>query len=181
MENYTIETSRLLLNFPTKNDLESFLFEINSTDAYSKNLFSISYPFSAEQTNNWFEKCQEGNRNGLSIRFAIREKEVGKLFGIIGIHINKEHQKAELGYWLGKNYWGKGYISEGLTAVIKFGFEELELNKIVATHFLFNPASGKAMQNAGMKLEGLQLQEYLQDGQFLDVKKYYILKEDVLF
>lgn len=180
MINHKIETSRLLLDSPTIDDMDRFIIEINSTEDYSKNLFNISYPFTTEQAESWFKTCQKGNINSESIRFAIREKEVGKLIGIIGIHIDKEHKKAQLGYWLGKSFWGKGYISEVLKEVIKFGFEELQLNKIFATHFLFNPASGKAMQNAGMKYESLQVQEYLHNGQFLDVKRYYILKEDYL-
>ena len=103
---------------------------------------------------------------------------MGKLIGTIGLHLNKEHQKAELGYWLGKNFWRKGYLTEALKAVLEFGFKELNLNKIYATHFLFNPNSGKVMLKAGMKFEGLQKQEYLQHGEFLDVNRYSLLKQD---
>ena len=100
------------------------------------------------------------------------------MIGTIGLHLNKEHQKAELGYWLGKNFWRKGYLTEALKAVLEFGFKELNLNKIYATHFLFNPNSGEVMLKAGMKFEGLQKQEYLQHGEFLDVNRYSLLKQD---
>ena len=175
---FEINTERLHLNRPTENDLEDFLLHINSSEDFSKNLFNISFPFSEEQAKIWFKSCDLGYETEEAIRFAIREKGIGKLIGIIGIHINKEHHKAEIGYWLGKDFWGKGILTETLMAVIQFGFTELKLNKIFATHFLYNPASGKVMQKAGMKYEGLQKQEYFFNGEFLDVEKYFILKQD---
>ena len=178
MQTFEIKTSQLLLNLPTEKDLVDFLAQINSTDEYSKNLFNIPYPFPKENALKWLQNCAIGIESGETIRFAIREKEVGKLIGTIGLHLNKEHQKAELGYWLGKNFWRKGYLTEALKAVLEFGFKELNLNKIYATHFLFNPNSGKVMLKAGMKFEGLQKQEYLQHGEFLDVNRYSLLKQD---
>lgn len=178
MQTFEIKTSQLLLNLPTEKDLVDFLAQINSTDEYSKNLFNIPYPFPKENALKWLQNSAQGIESGETIRFAIREKEVGKLIGTIGLHLNKEHQKAELGYWLGKNFWRKGYLTEALKAVLEFGFKELNLNKIYATHFLFNPNSGKVMLKAGMKFEGLQKQEYLQHGEFLDVNRYSLLKQD---
>ena len=178
MQTFEIKTSQLLLNLPTEKDLVDFLAQINSTDEYSKNLFNIPYPFPKENALKWLQNSAQGIESGETIRFAIREKEVGKLIGTIGLHLNKEHQKAELGYWLGKNFWRKGYLTEALKAVLEFGFKELNLNKIYATHFLFNPNSGKVMLKAGMKFEGVQKQEYLQHGEFLDVNRYSLLKQD---
>lgn len=176
----TLITERIVLSRPTENDLEDFVFQINSCEDFSKNLFNIPYPYPKENFLEWLPICDEGIEKGTSYRFGIREKSNKKLIGLIGIHINKEHQKAEIGYWLGKNFWGKGYLTETLKAVLKFGFEELQLNKIYATHYLHNPASGKVMENSGMKLEGLLKQEYFHNGQFLDVNRYSILKEDFL-
>ncbi len=173
-----LKTQNLLLNRPTENDLEDFLVHINSAEDFSKNLFNIAFPYTKEEAKNWLKICDEGYETGNAYRFAIREIEVGKLIGIIAIHMNKDHQKGELGYWLGKNFWGKGYLTESVKEILKFGFQELQLNKIFATHFLHNPASEKVMQKAGMKLEGLQKQEYFHQGKFLDVNRYAILKED---
>ena len=60
----------------------------------------------------------------------------------------------------------------------RFGFQDLGLNKIYATHFPHNPASGKIMQNCGMKLEATLKQEYFKNGKPLDVLKYSVLKQD---
>jgi RimJ/RimL family protein N-acetyltransferase len=168
-------TSRLLLNQPTENDLDDFILQINSTDYISKNLFNIPFPYTPEDADKWFAACNAGIASGESWRFGIREKEVGKLMGIIGLHPNKEHQKAEIGYWLGREYWGKGYLVEALKAVLKFGFRDLKLNKIYATHFLHNRDSGRVMQKAGMEYEGLLKQEYFHQDKFFDVDRYFML------
>ncbi len=179
MESFPVlHTERLILNRPTYEDRDDFVLQINSTEDFSKNLFNITYPYSKENYEQWLPICDEGIEKGTSYRFAIRENEIGKLIGLIGLHIDKTHQKAELGYWLGKDFWGNGYLTETVNAVLKFGFEELSLNKIYATHFLYNPASEKVMQKSGMRLEGLLRKEYFHHGEFLDVNRYSILKED---
>ncbi|TXF77410.1 GNAT family N-acetyltransferase [Chryseobacterium sp.] len=178
MQNFELKTSRLILSRPTKNDLDDFVLHMNSCEDFSKNLFNIPFPYTRQDAENWFQKCDDGIESGESYRFAIREKEIGKLIGVIGLHLTKEHRKAELGYWLGKDFWGKGYLTEALKAVFEFGFNDLQLNKIYATHFIHNPASGRVMQKAGMEFEGLLKQEYFHQGKFLDVNRYAILKKD---
>ncbi|MBW8362637.1 MAG: GNAT family N-acetyltransferase [Kaistella sp.] len=173
-----LQTDRLILDRPTEKDLDDFVVYMNSCEDFSKNLFNIPFPYKRENAENWLEMCNKGIESGESFRFAIRENEIGKLIGIIGLHLTKEHHKAELGYWLGKDFWGKGYLTETLKAVFQFGFKDLQLNKIYATHFLHNPASGRVMQKAGMEFEGLLKQEYFHHGKFLDVNRYAVLKKD---
>ena len=173
-----LETERLVLNRPTAADLPDFIAAVNSSEDFSKNLFNIPFPYTSENGENWMKICNEGIETGNSYRFAIREKNEGKLIGIIGLHLNKQHHSAELGYLLHQDFWNKGYLTEGLKEVVKFGFENLDLNKIYATHFLYNPASGRVMQKVGMKLEGTLREEYFQHGKFCDVHRYSILKSE---
>lgn len=63
--------------------------------------------------------------------------------------------KAESGYWLAEYHWNNGYITEAVKAVIAFGFEQLNLKRIFATHFVDNNASGRVLEKAGMKKEGV--------------------------
>lgn len=173
-----LETERLFLSRPKSSDAEDFVLQVNSCENFSKNLFNIPYPYPKENFEQWLPICDEGIESGTSYRFAIREKSNQKMIGLIGLHLQKEHQKAELGYWLGKNFWNNGYLTEGLKEVLKFAFENLELNKIFATYFLYNPASGKVMEKVGMKYEGTLREEYFHDGKFCDVDRYSILKSD---
>jgi RimJ/RimL family protein N-acetyltransferase len=74
--------------------------------------------------------------------------------------ISNEHQKAEIGYWLGTPYLHQGYCTEAAATVLKYGFEVLGLNRIYSTHMTRNPRSGKVMQKIGMKHEGHLRQDW---------------------
>jgi RimJ/RimL family protein N-acetyltransferase len=117
----------------------------------------------------------------VSVQFAITHREKGFLIGGIGLNnINKEHENAELGYWIGKPYWGKGYCTEAARTVLKYGFEVMRLNRIHANHYTRNPASGRVMQKIGMKHEGHLRQHVKKWGKFEDSEVYGILRSEYL-
>ncbi len=82
---------------------------------------------------------------------------------------------AELGYWIGRFYWGQGYCTEAARQVLRYGFEDLKLNKICARHMQTNPASGRVMQKIGMRQEGCLRQHYNRWGEVVDYPIYGIL------
>ena len=175
----TLETERLILNRPTENDLGDLILHLNSDNVFSENTLNIPFPYQNENAEFWIhELVNKGFEEKKNFTFAIREKENPKLIGAIGIHLDKLHLKAEIGYWIGKEFWNKGFVTEAVREIIRFGFQDLGLNKIYATHFPHNPASGKIMQNCGMKLEATLKQEYFKNGKPLDVLKYSVLKQD---
>ena len=175
----TLETERLILNRPTENDLGDLILHLNSDNVFSENTLNIPFPYQNENAEFWIhELVNKGFEEKKNFTFAIREKENPKLIGAIGIHLDKVHLKAEIGYWIGKEFWNKGFVTEAVREIIRFGFQDLGLNKIYATHFPHNPASGKIMQNCGMKLEATLKQEYFKNGKPLDVLKYSVLKQD---
>jgi [ribosomal protein S5]-alanine N-acetyltransferase len=86
-----------------------------------------------------------------------------------GIDLNniKEH-KAEIGYWLGKDYWGQGIMTEAVRLITTYGFEKLGLRRIYAHVFVFNKASMTVLKKAGFKYEG-KLRKHAKKGdKFLD-------------
>ena len=92
--------------------------------------------------------------------------------------IDKQNNSAELGYWIGKPYWNSGYATEASRAVLKYGFEVLGLNRIHASHFRRNPASGRIMEKIGMKYEGCLRQHFKKWGKFEDLETYGILRSE---
>jgi [ribosomal protein S5]-alanine N-acetyltransferase len=98
--------------------------------------------------------------------------------GAVGLRINPEHRHAEIGYWIGRPYWGHGYASEAATVVVGYGFEQLGLNRIFAKHFATNPASGRVMQKIGMRYEGRNRGHILKWGEFLDDEVYGVLADE---
>ncbi len=109
--------------------------------------------------------------------YAIELKENKKCIGCFYLKLEPEHEKASFAYVLNRQYWSCGYMTEALTAVFKFCFEGLELNRIESNHYMGNEGSGRVMQKCGMKQEGIGKQEVKIKGIFHDVIHYGITKE----
>lgn len=170
----TLSTSRLTLSQPTVADTEDVIFHMNSTSEISENTLTLPFPYHKEHADFWFQMAEYGFKKKDTFIFGIREKESLKLIGAVGLHLDLNNNKAEIGYWLGKSFWNKGYASEALKAIITFGFEELKLNKIHASHFHHNPASGKVLEKNGFVFEAELKQEIFKNGKYLDLKRYAI-------
>jgi len=113
------------------------------------------------------------------LRLGIRLRQDGKLCGGLGLHPQPQHRTAELGYWIGVPYWRKGYATEASSAVVRYGFERLNLNRIFAHHFKRNPASGRVLQKIGMRHEGCLRQAVIKWGEYIDLEMYAILREEM--
>jgi len=92
--------------------------------------------------------------------------------------VNETDLCGDFGYSISRKYWGQGIATEALKAVLKLAFETVGFNRIESYHSTKNPASGKVMQKAGMKFEGLARQKYKSNVGFEDSNLYSILKED---
>ena len=173
MQNFpTLSTERLVLSQPIVSDLKDVVFQMNSTSEISENTLSLPFPYREENAHFWFKMAEDGFANKDAFIFGIREKENLKLIGAVGLHLDVAHHKAEVGYSLGKSFWNNGYVSEALQEVLKFGFEELKLNKIYASHFHHNPASSKVLEKNGFVFEAELKQEILKNGKYLDLFRY---------
>ncbi|KMQ63792.1 GNAT family acetyltransferase [Chryseobacterium sp. BLS98] len=168
-----IETERLILSQLQEGDIP-FVTEYLQDKIFSDLTSNIPYPYTREHAEFWMKMSRESFENNTGYTFAVRNKE-GNILGAIGLH-DREDDKAELGYWMGKPFWNKGYITEAATALIGFGFQELQLNKIYATYFLQNPASGRIMEKVGMEQEALLKQHVRKGEEYFDIMMYSVLK-----
>jgi len=139
---------------------------------------TIPHPYEDGMAEEWIKSHLGQFKEGKLVNFAIVLRETNGLVGAIGLNIRNEHESAELGYWVGKPYWGNGYCTEAATAVIGFAFDRLKLNRVFAEHFAENSASGRVMEKAGMKYEGYLRQVVKKWGKFRDLKMYSILKSE---
>ena len=118
-------------------------------------------------------KYDDGTQNH---RWAIRKD--GACIGTVALFVEEKHRSGQLAYLLRESQWGHGYMTEAVRAVIRFGFQELGLNRIHADHFIENSASGEVMQKAGMHREGVAREKYYKFGTFHDAVCYSILRSD---
>jgi ribosomal-protein-alanine N-acetyltransferase len=175
--NPTLETERLILRKLTMDDAEDIfayasdpevtaymLWDTHATIDDSKNFIRF--------TLDRYEKDEAGE-------WGIILKETGRLIGCAGfVRTDMKNRRTEIGYVLGKPYWGKGIVPEAAGRMLKFAFEDMGLNRIECYHLLPNEKSGRVMQKLGMTYEGTAREKVLVKGRFWDVKQYAILKED---
>ena len=158
------------LNFPEIETDRLILKEIEVENATSiLNIFSNEeimkyygrFPMkSIKEAENLITTFNENFKNNNGIRWGILLKEENRIIGTCGYHNwNKRHSRAEIGYELSMDLWGKGYIKEVLKAIIDYGYEVMNLNRIEAVVYPENKASIKSLINQGFKKEGL-LEEY---------------------
>ena len=138
----------------------------------------VPHPYPPEAGREFVQKAREQLQAEEAYVFAILEKPSERFVGCMGIHPTPAHHRAEVGYWVGLPYWGRGLATAALRLVIQFGFEELKLNRIAAAHFPHNPASGRVMQKANMRYEGLLRGSIFHHGEYKDEARYAILRAD---
>jgi RimJ/RimL family protein N-acetyltransferase len=161
----TLATDRLLLRAFRPSDAET-VHELVSAYEIALNTISIPHPYPEGAAAQWI--ATHPGRPDDHV-FAITRRDDGALVGCIGIHVQPDHDRAELGYWIGVPYWGAGYATEAGRAVVAWGFESLGLNRIFAEHFTRNPASGAVMRNLGMKPEGTLRRHVRKWDEYVDV------------
>jgi ribosomal-protein-alanine N-acetyltransferase len=141
---------------------------------------SIPHPYRLEDAEAFIQAQVPRMEEGSAATFAIRLAAGRQLIGVVSLtKIDLEHQQAELGYWIGTDWWGKGYATEAARAVVRFGFDVIGLNRIYAHHMARNPASGRVLERVGMRREGVLRQRVRKWGRFEDVVVYAVLRDDV--
>jgi ribosomal-protein-alanine N-acetyltransferase len=114
-------------------------------------------------------------------RWLIIDKSGNLPIGTCGYHNwQKKHFRAEIGYDLGKASWRQGFMTEALVAVLKFGFEQMELNRIEAFVHPGNHASIRLLQRLNFREEGHLRDYYFQSGQFHDTLIFSLIGKESL-
>jgi ribosomal-protein-alanine N-acetyltransferase len=170
----TLNTARLLLRPFTLADAPDVQRYVSDRDIAAMTL-SIPHPYPDGGAEKWIETHAAKYADGQRVSFAIIERASRALAGAIGLHLERAHGRAELGYWIAKPFWGRGYATEAGRAMLRFGFEVLGLNKIHAAVFIKNPASDRVIRKLGMKWEGRLREHDLKWGVYEDIDLYAML------
>lgn len=172
-----LETERLVLRLPALTDAEKIQVLVNDR-RIAETTLNIPYPYPDDMALHWVNAIHGALATGRGVTFMLVRKSDNVLMGAISFRENPSLSQAEVGYWLGVAYWGQGYMTEAVRRVIEYVFEERNLNRVYATHFTTNPASGRVMQKAGMRYEGTQREHVVKWGVPLDLACYSILRRD---
>lgn len=170
----TLTTDRLVLRAFRADDAPD-VQRLVSAREIALNTLSIPHPYPEGAAAQWIG-THEGSVDDHP--FAITLRGDGLVVGCVGIRFHPDHDRGELGYWIGVPYWGAGYATEASRAVIGWAFETCNLNRIFAEHFTRNPASGAVMRRLGMQYEGLLRQHVRKWDEYCDVAIYSILRSE---
>jgi RimJ/RimL family protein N-acetyltransferase len=172
----TLATERLILR-PFRLDDASEVQRLAGAAQVADTALNIPHPYLDGMAEAWIATHESAFDRGDLVVFAIA-LAAGPLVGAISLRLEPDHGRAELGYWVGVPYWGRGYATEAGRAVIGYGFDVLGLNRIHAAHLVRNPASGRVMVKLGMLREGTHRQHVRKDGRFEDLDRWAILRTD---
>jgi len=162
-----IKAEKFILRPYQNGDQESLRMNINNKKIYQYTSH-IPYPYTKKHAESWILENLKGakKKNRESVNFAI--DVLGEVAGGIGFS-NIAGHKAEIGYWLGEQYWNQGIMTDAVKLVVDFGFKELNLRRIIAKVYLPNKASKRVLEKAGFKLEGILRKEIKKDQKLIDV------------
>ncbi|MEW5760632.1 MAG: GNAT family protein [Candidatus Thermoplasmatota archaeon] len=172
-----LETKRLILRKMTLDDAKD-LFEYASDPDVAKYV-SWDYHKSIEDSINFIKSVIQKYEKKEVSEWGIIYKGDGKFIGTCGyVWWVPAHDRAEIAFALSKKYWNKGLITEAVEEVIKFGFEKMMLNKIMASCMIENIASRRVLEKVGMTFEGILREHIFARGSYHDLKVYSILRKE---
>jgi ribosomal-protein-alanine N-acetyltransferase len=167
-----IRTERLTLRHFTAADAPQVQRLAGAHEVAAATLL-IPHPYPDGAADSWIAAQPERRAQGVET-FAIEAD--GEVIGAIGLHIERDHDRAELGYWIGVPFWGRGYATEAARAIVDYGFATHRLRRIFAVHFANNRASGRVLQKIGMQHEGRMRAHAKKWGEYVDLEMYGVVR-----
>ena len=139
-----INSERLNLKKIEKKDLKNLINYLNNWNVV-KWLINVPYPYTLKDAEKWLYKS---SKEELALNIYLRNDLIG------GITIDKrtDNNTHVLGYWIGEEYWGKGYAIEACNSLISYFFSNHSENKLYASHMLKNEKSKKILLNLGFEM-----------------------------
>jgi len=135
----------------------------------------IPFPYTEKDANEFICKtlsAEENTQYAFSITFE------GKVIGSIGVfrRENVHRLTAEIGYYIGEPYWGKGFMTDAIKQMCGYVFDNTDIVRIFATPYSRNKASCRTLEKAGFQLEGIMRCEAVKNGEMLDSMMYALIK-----
>jgi RimJ/RimL family protein N-acetyltransferase len=165
----------LLLRPPERRDAPDIALYAADYDV-SKNLANMPHPYGEADAHAYIARQPEARAMGTNFGFAVTRKSDGAFLGCCGLHL--EGGKFEMGYWIGKPFWGQGYATEAARRVIGFAFHDLKAEAVWAGWYHDNPASGRVLEKLGCRPDGADKRDCLARGHAVYCNLVTLSRED---
>jgi RimJ/RimL family protein N-acetyltransferase len=172
-----IPTERLTLRFLKESDLPA----VYGIFSHPEVMRYWSYPPWTElsQAQGWLTRVQEGYDSGTALQLGIELQADLALVGTCTLfQFHAASRRAEMGYALGRPYWGAGYMHEALQAFVGYAFLTLELNRLEADIDPRNRASARTLERLGFQKEGHLRERWIVNDEVSDTDLYGLLNRD---
>jgi len=167
---------QITLSQITGADKPAYLKHLNETDEFHVRMGMMPFPYREIDADAWITKVLRETLEGDGRRnWAIRNNN-GELIGGTGIFGLTQGEKAEIGYWVAKPYWGKGIVTEVVRRLCEFSFNQYGLRRIFARVFDGNPASARVLEKSGFEWEGTLRSHHFRDGEAIDVLFFGLMR-----
>lgn len=155
-------------------DVESLVLNANNPNVTRNLTDTFPFPYTMADGEGWIQRA-----NAADPRTAFAIAVDGSAVGGIGFHprTNELRRTAEIGYWLGEPYWGRGIATEALRAVTEYAFASHDLVRLQAHVFEWNPASARVLEKAGYTREARLRKNVTKDGRTIDSFLYALVRE----
>ena len=185
LNTYRLETERLVLDVPTEAHASTLYELVGGADRMEVTAGLIwDGPDEIKDTIGFIRQAQTERFGDSGFHWAIHDRtgessgSAGAAIGMISARPSDQPGRGDVGYWLGKPYWGRGLMREALTAVLDLSFGDLDHVKMEAEIFTDNVRSLKLVESLGMKLEGTIRSSHFKRGRWVDAHIYGILREE---
>ncbi len=132
---------------------------------------NLPHPYTQAHAQQWYDYVQSHDAE-----HAFKICAGRKLIGVIGLVLEDDHNRAELGYWLGEPYWNKGYATQAVSMALAYAFGVLGVRRVYSRSYAVNLASRRVLEKSGFSQEGCLLQHHECMGVVHDVVCYGLLK-----
>jgi RimJ/RimL family protein N-acetyltransferase len=176
-ESITLTTPRLTLRWLNEADAPA-LFEIHSHPEVMRYWASPPWQTMAE-ADQFVTRVLEGYRTGQALQLGVERNEDQVLLGSCALFsIYHTSRRGEIGYSLGRPYWGHGYMGEALKVFIGYLFDALHFNRLEADIDPRNLASAKTLERLGFQREGYLRERWIVSGEVSDTALYGLLRSE---
>ncbi|MEP3046823.1 MAG: GNAT family N-acetyltransferase [Roseibium sp.] len=163
------EAVRVRLDKPRMDDLSDLVFLANNK-AVAANLATMPYPFTTQDGRRLVEKADLSLQN--SAMFAIRLKSTGRLTGVIRYANLEQGGPVHIGYWLGEPFWGQGYATEAVHALVDHAFMYTAIEELQGSCRLTNPASRRVLIKSGFQYRDQSMIRSVGAGGSVPIERY---------
>ncbi len=173
----TLHTPRITLRPFTLADAPALYTYLNDKET-SRNLGYIPYPYVEGMAEEWIATHESEFVENRQVIFCISDARTQAVMGSMGLVLNFDMRQAELGYWIGRPFWGKGYGTEAARRVVQYAMAELPLIKIYARPFAYNLASQRLLEKSGFVREAVLRKHFCKWGEMLDMAYYAFIRDE---